>query len=424
MSLNTLFHDETQCQPLSPSKSTSSLSPPQLLWRRRSATATEIKETLNATLDEQHLNQYSLHAVLGRGSYGIVHLATDNTTQARVAIKEFSKSKLTKLKSSPLRGRGRGTRPQITTDPISLVQTEVAIFKKLNHANVVKLYEVLDNPNGDSLYMVFECCENGPILDLSRPGSYSEPESRRIFQQIILGIEYLHANGISHRDIKPDNLLFSKGTVKIVDFGVSEMFSPLNDSPSKSAGSPAFFAPELCVVNAKISSKLCDIWAIGVTLYALSYGGLPFTATSLPDLFEQIRTLEPSYPPTISESLIELIKLMLTKDPGLRITIPEIRDHSWTTDNNRTSIPSTVDNCVGLVTYVTEEEIEKSVKRVNDLFTVIKAVSKLKRLNNQSKSNLLSSNFTPNLPVHGIPGAKSESLEKDRLSKNSMLQIG
>jgi serine/threonine protein kinase len=94
-----------------------------------------------------------------------------------------------------LASRGRG-KPRVKTEkanPLSLVQTEVAIFKKLNHANVVKLYEVLDAPNGDSIYMVFECCENGVVLDLGAGEDcipYSEPEARRLFQQIILGIEY------------------------------------------------------------------------------------------------------------------------------------------------------------------------------------------------------------------------------------------
>lgn len=101
----------------------------------------------------------------------------------------------------------------------------------------------------------------------------------------------MHANDIVHRDIKPDNLLISKDDVlKIVDFGVSEMFVKGNDRLKKSAGSPAFMAPELCVTrHGEVSGKAADIWSMGVTLYCLIYGKTPFMSSNIIELYEQIK---------------------------------------------------------------------------------------------------------------------------------------
>jgi serine/threonine protein kinase len=234
-----------------------------------------IKETLDAKLVEENgtrlLNQYLISQQLGQGSFGSVYLAYDNDYKRYVAIKECSKSKLRKQKlmSSGGRGRGRGrgtmkrvtiSRPHVVaTNPLDLVRTEIAILKKLDHPNVVKLYEVLDDPTHDSLFMVFELCEKGCILDLNMRGQVtplSIESTRHYFQQLVLGIEYLHEHEIAHRDIKPDNMMISaNGELKIVDFGVSEMFSKGNAAFDKTAGSPAFYPPECCGCNTFLFSK-------------------------------------------------------------------------------------------------------------------------------------------------------------------------
>lgn len=101
----------------------------------------------------------------------------------------------------------------------------------------------------------------------------------------------MHANEIVHRDIKPDNLLLSKDNVlKIVDFGVSEMFVKGNDKLKKSAGSPAFMAPELCIAkHGEVSGIATDIWSMGITLYCMIYGKTPFISNNLLELYEMIK---------------------------------------------------------------------------------------------------------------------------------------
>ncbi len=183
----------------------------------------DIKETLDAKITEDGgqriLNQYILLKQLGSGSYGVVFLAEDTENNRKVAIKECSKSKLRKQKQTQSgaiggrgRGRGRGgtrrvtvSRPaqQPSANPIDLVRGEIAILKKLDHRNVVKLFEVLDDPSQvrkpklpnqqDSLFMVFELCEKGTVLNINMDQAVtplSIKDARSVFQQLFLGIEY------------------------------------------------------------------------------------------------------------------------------------------------------------------------------------------------------------------------------------------
>lgn len=164
--------------------------------------------------------------------------------------------------------------------------------------------------------IVFEMAHKGVLMniDMNEPAKpYSNDEARHYFREIILGIEYctllissfikveqlalmmlllVHNNEIVHRDIKPDNLLLSNDDVlKIVDFGVSEMFHKGDDGMLKSAGSPAFNAPELCAAHhGKVSGKAADIWSMGITLYCLIYGKPPFMSHNLIELMDQIRS--------------------------------------------------------------------------------------------------------------------------------------
>ena len=203
-------------------------------------------------------------------------------------------------------------------------------MKKLNHPNLVSLLEVLDDPAEDSLYMVLEMCKKGVIMKvgMNEVADPYDPESCRCwFRDLILGIEYLHAQGVVHRDVKPDNLLLTDDDVlKIVDFGVSEMFEKHSDMKiAKSAGSPAFLPPELCVSNhGGISGKAADIWSMGVTLYCLYFGKVPFDKTSVLELYDSIRNDETELGPC-EEDFRDLMHKLLEKDPEKRIKMTELR---------------------------------------------------------------------------------------------------
>ncbi|KAL0082226.1 kinase-like domain-containing protein [Phycomyces blakesleeanus] len=372
--------------------------------KRRVRPPSVVVETLGATTmetkDGRKINNYLLREEIGRGAFGTVHLGIDTDTDKSYAIKEFSKSRLRRkersdmLRQSGPRGRGRGGiglgvgRPGMgagkPSNPLDLVRGEMAILKKLNHPHVVKLFEVLDDPNDDSLYMVFEMAQKGVLMkvdvdQVAKP--YSNDEARRYFREMILGIEYLHNNDIVHRDIKPDNLLLSSGgMLKIVDFGVSEMFKGNDDKLKKSAGSPAFMAPELCIAHhGEISGKAADIWSMGITLYCLIYGRPPFRTSSLVDLLDMIRDDPIHYEKSTDPDLLDLFYKLLERDPSKRITMLEMRNHPWVTNRGKLPMITEEENCRALVTEITEEEMANAIKSVANIFTVMKAVTKFKR---------------------------------------------
>lgn len=141
-------------------------------------------------------------------------------------------------------------------------------------------------------------------------------------------VEAVHAQGVIHRDIKPDNLLRSDDDVlKIVDFGVSEIFEKTDEMmTAKSAGSPAFLAPELCVArHGDVSGKAADIWSMGVTLYCLRYGKIPFERDNILGMYDAIKTEQHYQPPGENDKFVDLMDRLLEKDPKKRITMAELR---------------------------------------------------------------------------------------------------
>ncbi|KAI0400870.1 kinase-like domain-containing protein [Xylaria palmicola] len=393
----------------------------------------EVKETLDAkyTNDEidgrsqYTVNQYVIGDEIGRGSYGAVHVAIDQFGK-EYAVKEFSKSRLRKrAQSHILRRPGPGTphqqgpgmglnnfhRKQFgrqedaeAKDALYLIRAEIAIMKKLNHDNLVALIEVLDDPEDDSLYMVLEMCKKGVVMkiDLDQPAQpYSSEMCRTWFRDLILGIEYLHAQGIIHRDIKPDNLLLTEDDVlKIVDFGVSEMFQKSNEMmTNKSAGSPAFLPPELCQAkHGDVSGKAADVWSMGVTLYCLKYGALPFTGDHVLAMYEAIRTQPLSLPDGEDPDFVDLITRILDKSNSTRITLPEIRVHPWVTRNGEDLLLPEDENCADMVETPNELEVNHAFTRKMDhLICVLKAIRRFKSLISNSRAT------TPQTPPVSRP---------------------
>ncbi|UZP44144.1 hypothetical protein NXS19_011956 [Fusarium pseudograminearum] len=358
----------------------------------------QVKETLDAQtqfgdedsdgVSQHRVNQYTILEEIGRGSYGAVHLAKDQFGQ-EYAVKEFSKARLRKrLQSTILRQGPRGPRrmgpgaggpfnatPRLvndTNDALHLIREEIAIMKKLNHPNLVQLYEVLDDPEEDSIYMVLEMCRKGVVMKVGldeQAEPYSEENCRYWFRDLILAIEYLHAQGVIHRDIKPDNLLLSNDDVlKVVDFGVSEMLSSIP-------------APELCGKHGDVSGTAADIWSMGVSLYCLKYGRIPFNRDGVLDMYDAIRSDEPSLPEDESPAFVDLMHSILNKDPEQRITMDKLREHPWVTKQGTDCLLSAEENCVNMVEPPNELEVNRAfTRKMNHLLCVMKVIHRFKSI--------------------------------------------
>ncbi|RYP68359.1 hypothetical protein DL771_006745 [Monosporascus sp. 5C6A] len=418
--------------------------------RRTPSQHREVKETLNArteyTCDEtegtQHrINQYAIKDEIGRGSYGAVHLAVDQYGN-EFAIKQFSKTRLRKRAQSnilrrphgslrglraPGQGRWAAHKRQLSRqeeeeakDSLYLIREEIAIMKKLNHPNLVSLIEVLDDPEEDSLYMVLEMCKKGVVMKVGLDETadpYDEELCRCWFRDLILGIEYLHAQGVVHRDIKPDNLLLTADDVlKIVDFGVSEMFEkPHEMVTKKSMGSPAFLAPELCTSkHGDVSGKAADIWSMGVSLYCLKYGRLPFQNDTVVDMLEAIRSEEVYVPPDENEHFKHLMGRILDKDPDSRITMRELREHPWVTKGGIDPLLPEEENCAEEIELPNELEVNHAfTRKMTHLFCVMKAIHKFKSLTSRSRAG------TPVSKVPRIPPTPPELSTKESYPEDS-----
>ncbi|XP_021708753.1 calcium/calmodulin-dependent protein kinase kinase 1 isoform X4 [Aedes aegypti] len=342
---------------------------------------TPLRESRRVSIEQSgsflQLNQYKLLDQIGQGSYGLVKLAYSEEDSTHYAMKILSKRKL--LRKAGLMRRG----PKRGTSPLDRVYREIAVLKKLDHPNVVKLVEVLDDPLEDSLYLVFELVQHGEILSIPTDCPLSEERAWNIFRDVILGVEYLHYQRIIHGDLKPANLLMSdSGSVKVADLGVCNEFlgedAAMNNGST--AGTPAFRAPETLLPGQHVyNGKAADIWALGATLYSLVHGNVPFIATSVPGVYEKIKSDPLQFPPTspISPELRDLIETILDKDPQLRITLPQIKEHCWVTKFGRYHLPTEEENC--RLVQINDEDMTTVVKSIPKLDTLILIKTMLKK---------------------------------------------
>lgn len=258
---------------------------------------------------ERFLQNYNFGKTLGIGSFGKVKIAEHILTGHKVAIKVLNRRKIKSM------------------DMEEKVRREIKILRLFMHPHIIRLYEVIETHT--DIYVVMEYVKSGELFDyIVEKGRLQEAEARRFFQQIISGVEYCHRNMIVHRDLKPENLLLdSKLNIKIVDFGLSNIMRD-GHFLKTSCGSPNYAAPE--VISGKLyAGPEVDVWSCGVILYALLCGTLPFDDENIPNLFKKIKGGIYTLPSYLSVGARELIPRMLIVDPMKRITIPEIRQHSW-----------------------------------------------------------------------------------------------
>lgn len=251
---------------------------------------------------------YDIERTLGKGNFAVVKLARHRVTKTQVAIKIIDK---TRLDSSNL----------------EKIYREVQIMKLLNHPHIIKLYQVMETK--DMLYIVTEFAKNGEMFDyLTSNGHLSEDEARKKFWQILSAVEYCHRHHIVHRDLKTENLLLDGNMdIKLADFGFGNFYKS-GEPLSTWCGSPPYAAPEV-FEGKEYEGPQLDIWSLGVVLYVLVCGSLPFDGPSLPALRQRVLEGRFRIPFFMSRDCETLIRRMLVVEPGKRISLAQIRQHRW-----------------------------------------------------------------------------------------------
>lgn len=215
------------------------------------------------------------------------------------------------------------------------VRREISIMKALSHTNIVNLREVLSSKS--KLYIVMDLVRGGELYEMiERRGGLDEKLARMYFQQLVMGVDYCHRQGVCHRDLKPENLLVDEnGQLKITDFGVSSMKADSNSSLLHSVvGTPHYCAPEILSMQDRdegYDGMKVDAWSCGVILYVLLTGSIPFQADSMVELFEQISSGPVSFAehPWMPSDARNLISNLLTKDPAVRYSLDDVKKDPW-----------------------------------------------------------------------------------------------
>ncbi|XP_067827051.1 serine/threonine-protein kinase SIK3 homolog isoform X3 [Heptranchias perlo] len=254
------------------------------------------------------IGYYEIERTIGKGNFAVVKLATHIVTKAKVAIKIVDKT-------------------QLEEENLKKIFREVQIMKMLRHPHIIRLYQVMETER--MIYLVTEYASGGEIFDhLVAHGRMAEKEARKKFKQIVAAVHFCHCRNIVHRDLKAENLLLDANlNIKIADFGFSNIFTP-GQLLKTWCGSPPYAAPELFEGKEYDGPKV-DIWSLGVVLYVLVCGALPFDGSTLQNLRARVLSGKFRIPFFMSTECEHLIRHMLVLDPSKRLSVEQICKHKW-----------------------------------------------------------------------------------------------
>ncbi|XP_049279547.1 ovarian-specific serine/threonine-protein kinase Lok isoform X1 [Anopheles funestus] len=273
------------------------------------------------------LDRYHIGRKLGSGACGTVYLLHDTVSCQPYAMKHVAKD--------PLNERSR---PKFLHDPLR-VMNEVNIMKNLDHPCVIKMHDIVDKP--DSVYMVLEYMKGGDLLSRIIDNKYlPEKTAKLFFLQMCHAVKYLHEQGITHRDLKPDNILLEDENeytlLKVSDFGLSK-FVRKNSVMRTICGTPLYVAPEVLQTGGRGSyTRKVDIWSLGVVLFTMLSGTLPFSDDYGSPAVEQIKRANFQMRHTVWKKVSPLAKKLiyeiLSVNPNSRPTIEQLLRSTWLRD--------------------------------------------------------------------------------------------
>lgn len=310
-------------------------------------------ESHNPDLNATQIGNYVIQKTVGEGNFAKVKLAKHKLTGAEVAIKVIDKTTLDEKKLSKL-------------------YREIRIMKLLHHPNIVKLYEVIETKN--TVFLVMEYASGGELYDyLVVHGKMKEKEARAKFRQILSAVSYCHKKRVIHRDLKAENLLLDENlNIKIADFGFSNTFDPENKLDTF-CGSPPYAAPEL-FQGRRYTGPEVDIWSLGVILYVLTTGCLPFDGKNLQEMRESVCRGKYRIPFYLSDTCEKLLRKFLVRDPEKRSGLDMLIDDIWInegfTDSPISTDVSTIldvdENIIRLIEQKYKIERDAIIDGIND----------------------------------------------------------
>jgi len=256
-------------------------------------------------------NTFSIKETIGSGGFAKVKVAKHKITGEKVAIKIMEKTRLKE------------------THDLHRAPLEIQALKDLKHPHISRLYQVVETP--ERYFLVMEFAPGGELFDyIVAKDRLKEDEAREFFRQIISAVGYMHQSCYIHRDLKPENLLLDANQkIKLIDFGlIGHPSNALSDMLKTCCGSAAYAAPELIRGEMYIGPP-ADVWSLGILLYALLCGFLPFDDDDTQRLYKLIQRGTYEIPSWLSKESEELLGQMLKHKPEHRITIQQLRRHPW-----------------------------------------------------------------------------------------------
>ena len=253
---------------------------------------------------------YKLGKKLGEGMFSTVKAGTHSLTNEQVAIKILEKAKISQVEDKERMNR------------------EIAIMKRINHYNIVKLYQVVDTKL--IIYLIQEYIQGKDLLEyINKKGKLNEIEACKLFHQMISGLDYLHQCGIAHRDFKPENIILTNNNqiIKIIDFGLGNTYAK-GQLLKTGCGSPCYVPPEM-IKEERYDGSLSDIWSAGIILYYMLCGNLPFFDDDNQILYEKILSGKYATPEHLSEDAKDILMKIIEIDPKKRLNFDGIKAHPW-----------------------------------------------------------------------------------------------
>ncbi|OHT05394.1 CAMK family protein kinase [Tritrichomonas foetus] len=250
---------------------------------------------------------------IGRGSFGIVYEGYCMKRDKNFACKIVSRDNLVKY------------------GDFAAFEREVRAHEQIHHPNIIEIHEVLYHP--DVIVLVMDLCKTGDLLHFVLSHQYPQIcLIRQMFYQIVKAIDYLHQRGIAHRDLKPDNILLDDFfNIKLADFGCAQLGignSNTKNNDSELCGTLFYAAPEI-LKSGGYDSRKADIWSLGIVLFAMTCGQLPWTSQNESEVKELIVTGNVQFPKDFPEDVYSIVKKCTKLNPDERPTAQEILDLQW-----------------------------------------------------------------------------------------------